>query len=248
MVDELNDKSLAEEIITMKQNGKLIPFSFSNSINIQNEDRENLLNEQEKIEQEFYGAPISTLSDELFKDFEDIMKNVIINLEKELYPILIKNFKEEEVNNIIKNFSNSFLKDIFNFYLDDGELKMREFLKFSEIEKEYEDYIINKKKIPNEKLIENQTHELDKLFNKEKNEYYELMKENIKLRIDIQVQELINSYRSNLFIKNINDNIDSQIKLINQKIEEKPNFQIMNNNLKIIDQQLKEFTNLMNNF
>ena len=96
------------------------------------------------------------------------MKNVIINLEKELYPILIKNFKEEEVNNIIKNFSNSFLKDIFNFYLDDGELKMREFLKFSEIEKEYEDYIINKKKIPNEKLIENQTHELDKLFNKEK--------------------------------------------------------------------------------
>ncbi len=74
------------------------------------------------------------------------------------------------------------------------------------------------------------------------------MKENIKLRIDIQVQELINSYRSNLFIKNINDNIDSQIKLINQKIEEKPNFQIMNNNLKIIDQQLKEFTNLMNNF
>ena len=105
-----------------------------------------------------------------------------------------------------------------------------------------------KKKIPNEKLIENQTHELDKLFNKEKNEYYELMKENIKLRIDIQVQELINSYRSNLFIKNINDNIDSQIKLINQKIEEKPNFQIMNNNLKIIDQQLKEFTNLMNNF
>ncbi len=248
MVDELNDKSLAEEIITMKQNGKLIPFSFSNSMNIQNEDRENLLNEQEKIEQEFYGAPISTLSDELFKDFEDIMKNVIINLEKELYPILIKNFKEEEVNNIIKNFSNSFLKDIFNFYLDDGELKMREFLKFSEIEKEYEDYIINKKKIPNEKLIENQTHELDKLFNKEKNEYYELMKENIKLRIDIQVQELINSYRSNLFIKNINDNIDSQIKLINQKIEEKPNFQIMNNNLKIIDQQLKEFTNLMNNF
>ena len=146
MVDELNDKSLAEEIITMKQNGKLIPFSFSNSMNIQNEDRENLLNEQEKIEQEFYGAPISTLSDELFKDFEDIMKNVIINLEKELYPILIKNFKEEEVNNIIKNFSNSFLKDIFNFYLDDGELKMREFLKFSEIEKEYEDYIINKKK------------------------------------------------------------------------------------------------------
>ena len=248
MVDELNDKSLAEEIITMKQNGKLIPFSFSNSMNIQNEDRENLLNEQEKIEQEFYGAPISTLSDELFKDFEDIMKNVIINLEKELYPILIKNFKEEEVNNIIKNFSNSFLKDIFNFYLDDGELKMREFLKFSEIEKEYEDYIINKKTIPNEKLIENQTHELDKLFNKEKNEYYELMKENIKLRIDIQVQELINSYRSNLFIKNINDNIDSQIKLINQKIEEKPNFQIMNNNLKIIDQQLKEFTNLMNNF
>ena len=74
------------------------------------------------------------------------------------------------------------------------------------------------------------------------------MQENIKLRIDIQVQELINSYRSNLFIKNINDNIDSQIKLINQKIEEKPNFQIMNNNLKIIDQQLKEFTNLMNNF
>ena len=248
MVDELNDKSLAEEIITMKQNGKLIPFSFSNSMNIQNEDRENLLNEQEKIEQEFYGAPISTLSDELFKDFEDIMKNVIINLEKELYPILIKNFKEEEVNNIIKNFSNSFLKDIFNFYLDDGELKMREFFKFSEIEKEYEDYIINKKTIPNEKLIENQTHELDKLFNKEKNEYYELMKENIKLRIDIQVQELINSYRSNLFIKNINDNIDSQIKLINQKIQEKPNFQIMNNNLKIIDQQLKEFTNLMNNF
>ena len=248
MVDKLNDKSLTEEILTMKQNGKLIPFSFSNSMNIQNEDRENLLNEQEKIEQEFYGAPISTLSDELFKDFEDIMKNVIINLEKELYPILIKNFKEEEVNNIIKNFSNSFLKDIFNFYLDDGELKMREFLKFSEIEKEYEDYIINKKKIPNEKLIENQTHEIDKLFNKEKNEYYELMKENIKLRIDIQVQELINSYRSNLFIKNINDNIDSQIKLINQKIEEKPNFQIMNNNLKIIDQQLKEFTNLMNNF
>ena len=248
MVEELNNKSLTDEIITMKQNGKLIPFSFSNSMNIQNEDRENLLNEQEKIEQEFYGAPISTLSDELFKDFEDIMKNVIINLEKELYPILIKNFKEEEVNNIIKNFSNSFLKDIFNFYLDDGELKMREFLKFSEIEKEYEDYIINKKTIPNEKLIENQTHELDKLFNKEKNEYYELMKENIKLRIDIQVQELINSYRSNLFIKNINDNIDSQIKLINQKIEEKPNFQIMNNNLKIIDQQLKEFTNLMNNF
>ena len=248
MVDELNDKSLAEEIITMKQNGKLIPFSFSNSMNIQNEDRENLLNEQEKIEQEFYGAPISTLSDELFKDFEDIMKNVIINLEKELYPILIKNFKEEEVNNIIKNFSNSFLKDIFNFYLDDGELKMREFLKFSEIEKEYEDYIINKKKIPNEKLIENQTHELDKLFNKEKNEYYELMKENIKLRIDIQVQELINSYRSNLFIKNINDNIDSQIKLINQKIEEKPNFEIMNNNLQFIEQQLKEFTTIINNF
>ena len=248
MVDELNDKSLAEEIITMKQNGKLIPFSFSNSMNIQNEDRENLLNEQEKIEQEFYGAPISTLSDELFKDFEDIMKNVIINLEKELYPILIKNFKEEEVNNIIKNFSNSFLKDIFNFYLDDGELKMREFLKFSEIEKEYEDYIINKKTIPNEKLIENQTHELDKLFNKEKNEYYELMKENIKLRIDIQVQELINSYRSNLFIKNINDNIDSQIKLINQKIEEKPNFEIMNNNLQFIEQQLKEFTTIINNF
>jgi hypothetical protein len=133
-------------------------------------------------------------------------------------------------------------------YLDKGELKMIDFLKFTEIEKEYEDYIINKKKIPNEKLIENQTHEIDKLFNKEKNEYYELMKENIKLRIDIQVQELINSYRSNLFIKNINDNIDSQIKLINQKIEEKPNFQIMNNNLKIIDQQLKEFTNLMNNF
>ena len=70
MVDELNDKSLAEEIITMKQNGKLIPFSFSNSMNIQNEDRENLLNEQEKIEQEFYGAPISTLSDELFKDLK----------------------------------------------------------------------------------------------------------------------------------------------------------------------------------
>ena len=97
-------------------------------------------------------------------------------------------------------------------------------------------------------MIENQTHEIDKLFNKEKIEYYELMKEDLKLRIDIQVQEFINSYRSNLFIKNINDNIDSQIKLINQKIEEKPNFQIMNNNLKIIDQQLKEFTNLMNNF
>ena len=248
MVEELNNKSLTDEIITMKQNGKLIPFSFSNSMNFQNEDREKLLNEQDKIEQEFYGAPISTISYELFRDFEDIMKNVILNLEKELYPILIKNFNEEEVNKIISNFSNSFLKDIFIVYLDKGELKMKDFLKFPEIEKEYEDYIINKKKIPNEKLIENQTHEIDKLFNKEKNEYYELMKENIKLRIDIQVQELINSYRSNLFIKNINDNIDSQIKLINQKIEEKPNFEIMNNNLQFIEQQLKEFTTIINNF
>ena len=248
MVEELNNKSLTDEIITMKQNGKLIPFSFSNSMNFQNEDREKLLNEQDKIEQEFYGAPISTLSDELFKDFEDIMKNVIINLEKELYPILIKNFNEEEVNKIISNFSNSFLKDIFIVYLDKGELKMIDFLKFTEIEKEYEDYIINKKKIPNEKLIENQTHEIDKLFNKEKIEYYELMKEDLKLRIDIQVQEFINSYRSNLFIKNINDNIDSQIKLINQKIEEKPNFEIMNNNLQFIEQQLKEFTTIINNF
>ena len=248
MVDQLNDKSLTEEILTMKQNGQLIPFSFTNSMNIQNEDREKLLNEQEKIEQEFYGAPVTTLSYELFRDFEDIMKNVIINLEKELYPILIKYFKEEEVNNIINTFSNSFLKENFSVYLDKGELKMIDFLKFTEIEKEYEDYIINKKKIPNEKLIENQTHEIDKLFNKEKNEYYELMKENIKLRIDIQVQELIKSYRSNLFIKNINDNIDSQIKLINQKIQEKPNFEIMNNNIKYIDQQLKEFTTLMNNY
>ena len=248
MVEELNNKSLTDEIITMKQNGKLIPFSFSNSMNFQNEDREKLLNEQDKIEQEFYGAPVSTLSYELFRDFEDIMKNVIINLEKELYPILIKNFNEEEVNKIISNFSNSFLKDIFIVYLDKGELKMIDFLKFSEIEKEYEDYIINKKKIPNEKLIENQTHEIDKLFNKEKIEYYELMKEDLKLRIDIQVQEFINSYRSNLFIKNINDNIDSQIKLINQKIEEKPNFEIMNNNLQFIEQQLKEFTTIINNF
>ena len=79
-------------------------------------------------------------------------------------------------------------------------------------------------------------------------EYYELMKEDLKLRIDIQVQEFINSYRSNLFIKNINDNIDSQIKLINQKIEEKPNFEIMNNNLQFIEQQLKEFTTIINNF
>jgi len=248
MVEELNNKSLTDEIITMKQNGKLIPFSFSNSMNFQNEDREKLLNEQDKIEQEFYGAPISTISYELFRDFEDIMKNVILNLEKELYPILIKNFNEEEVNKIISNFSNSFLKDIFIVYLDKGELKMKDFLKFPEIEKEYEDYIINKKKIPNEKLIENQTHEIDKLFNKEKIEYYELMKEDLKLRIDIQVQEFINSYRSNLFIKNINDNIDSQIKLINQKIEEKPNFEIMNNNLQFIEQQLKEFTTIINNF
>jgi hypothetical protein len=74
------------------------------------------------------------------------------------------------------------------------------------------------------------------------------MKEELKLRIDIQVQEFINSYRSNLFIKNINDNIDSQIKLINQKIEEKPNFEIMNNNLQFIEQQLKEFTTIINNF
>ena len=248
MVEELNNKSLTDEIITMKQNGKLIPFSFSNSMNFQNEDREKLLNEQDKIEQEFYGAPVTTLSYELFRDFEDIMKNVIINLEKELYPILIKYFKEEEVNNIINSFSNSFLKENFSVYLDKGELKMIDFLKFTEIEKEYEDYIINKKKIPNEKLIENQTHEIDKLFNKEKNEYYELMKEDLKLRIDIQVQEFINSYRSNLFIKNINDNIDSQIKLINQKIQEKPNFEIMNNNLQFIEQQLKEFTTIINNF
>ena len=133
MVDQLNDKSLTEEILTMKQNGQLIPFSFTNSMNIQNEDREKLLNEQEKIEQEFFGEPFSTLSYELFRDFKDIMKNVIINLEKELYPILIKYFKEEEVNNIINTFSNSFLKENFSVYLDKGELKMIDFLKFSEI-------------------------------------------------------------------------------------------------------------------
>jgi hypothetical protein len=246
--EEINNKSLTNEILTLKQNGNLIPISTSNSLNIQFENKENNLNEEEKLEKEFYGTPISNLSFELFRNFGDIMKNSLVNLKRDLFPILRKSFSEEESNNIIDNFTENFSKNIFDIYLDKGELKMKEFLKFHDIEKKYEDYIINKKTIPMEKIIEKEKQEIDKFFNKEKNEYYELMKENIKLRIDIQVQELINSYRSNLFIKNINDNIDSQIKLINQKIEEKPNFQIMNNNLKIIDQQLKEFTNLMNNF
>ena len=125
---------------------------------------------------------------------------------------------------------------------------MKEFLKFHDIEKKYEDYIINKKTIPMEKIIEKEKQEIDKFFNKEKNEYYDLMKEDIKLRVEIKVQELISAFRNNLFSKNSNENIDNQIKKINENIKSKPNLEIMNNNLNFIDQQLDELNKIINNF
>ena len=57
--EEINNKSLTNEILTLKQNGNLIPISTSNSLNIQFENKENNLNEEEKLEKEFYGTPIS---------------------------------------------------------------------------------------------------------------------------------------------------------------------------------------------
>jgi hypothetical protein len=246
--EEINNKSLTNEILTLKQNGNLIPISTSNSLNIQFENKENNLNEEEKLEKEFYGTPISNLSFELFRNFGDIMKNSLVNLKRDLFPILRKSFSEEESNNIIDNFTENFSKNIFDIYLDKGELKMKEFLKFHDIEKKYEDYIINKKTIPMEKIIEKEKQEIDKFFNKEKNEYYDLMKEDIKLRVEIKVQELISAFRNNLFSKNSNENIDNQIKKINENIKSKPNLEIMNNNLNFIDQQLDKLNKIINNF
>ena len=99
-----------------------------------------------------------------------------------------------------------------------------------------------------EKIIEKEKQEIDKFFNKEKNEYYDLMKEDIKLRVEIKVQELISAFRNNLFSKNSNENIDNQIKKINENIKSKPNLEIMNNNLNFIDQQLDELNKIINNF
>ena len=119
--EEINNKSLTNEILTLKQNGNLIPISTSNSLNIQFENKENNLNEEEKLEKEFYGTPISNLSFELFRNFGDIMKNSLVNLKRDLFPILRKSFSEEESNNIIDNFTENFSKNIFDIYLDKGE-------------------------------------------------------------------------------------------------------------------------------
>ena len=214
--EEINNKSLTNEILTLKQNGNLIPISTSNSLNIQFENKENNLNEEEKLEKEFYGTPISNLSFELFRNFGDIMKNSLVNLKRDLFPILRKSFSEEESNNIIENFTENFSKNIFDIYKEKGELKMKEFLNFHD--------------------------------NKEKNEYYDLMKEDIKLRVEIKVQELISAFRNNLFSKNSNENIDNQIKKINENIKSEQNLEIINNNLNFIDQQLDELNKIINNF
>lgn len=201
-------------------------YSISPSVSVNNSV---ILNDTERKEKNYYGATIKDMSKDLFAAFDDIIKHINYNLVNHLTPVLRTNMSKGEVDTIIHNFLDQTFQE-FTYQFDKGEFKTQKLLVFTDLDQETSEFISKKSKnqLENERMINDE-------FVKERNKYFELARENLKLKMQIEIEKNIKEYRA----KN-SRNIEETIASINNTFKSTPDFSTIDKNLDLIQSQYLE--------
>lgn len=212
-------------------------YSISPSVSF---DNSVILTEEERKEKNYYGATRKEMAKELFLTFDDIIRHVNYNLVNHLRSLLKNGMTSEESENMIQSFLDITFKE-FTFQFDKGERNLDKFLTLEENNKDIIKYVVTKNK-KNSKTSKN---EINSNFDTVKNEYFDLVRENLRLKLELQIQKEINQYRKSLEQKNIS--FDDSFIAMSNYLQEKPSFSIIDHNLDIIENQFKQMNDEIDN-
>ena len=223
----MNRSSTNQNDLTRKSRSR----SISPSVSF---DSSQHLTEAEKHEKLFYGAKVKDMSGEIFSAFDDLFKYVNSKLD---YNMFRNNstLKEDKFYDIVDIFlGNAYDKFLSNF--DKGELRLAQMLRSKESE-ETNEYVNNKY---NNFIVHQDTYEEDK------NNYFNLLKENRLLLAEIDLQEKIKEHQN----KN-KEKLKEDLNFLTKQIEKKndstlfieQNLEIMENKFKMMRRTLKQSKN-----
>lgn len=192
------------------------------------------LTDEEKKEKNYYGAIIKDMTKELFMSFDDIIKHVNYTLVSHLRTILKTAMTEEEREDIIQKFLDVTFKE-FTLMYDKGEYNFRKFFKLDTMDKDIAEFVAEKKK---EK--EDVSKKIDDEFEKAKKKYFEEFRKMIKLTLEIQIQKEIYEYRNKKEDDKDKININDSLEMIKKSFNDKPDFTVLEHNLKYINEQYEQ--------
>lgn len=208
-------------------------FSVSPTVSFDNSQCITLTDE-EKQEKNYYGALIKDMTKELFMSFDDIIKHVNYTLVSHLRTILKTSMTEEEREDIIQKFLDITFKE-FTLMYDKGEYSFRKFFKLDTMDKDIAEFVANKSK--------EKTCDVNKIINDEfekaKKAYFEEYRKLIKKTLEIQIQKEIYEYRNKKDEKD-KININESLEVIKKSFDERPDFTVLEHNLKYINQQYEQ--------
>ena len=190
------------------------------------------LTEEEKKEKNYYGAVIKDMTKELFMSFDDIIKHVNYTLVSHLRTILKVSMTEEEREDIIQRFLDVTFKE-FTLMYDKGEYNFRKFFKLDTMDKDIAEFVArggNEKKEEVSKVIEEE-------FEKAKKKFFEEYRRMIKLTLEIQIQKEIYEYSNKKEDDKNKINISDSLEMIKKSFNDKPDFTVLEHNLKYINEQ-----------
>lgn len=193
------------------------------------------LTDEEKKEKNYYGAIIKDMTKELFMSFDDIIKHVNYTLVSHLRTILKTAMTEEEREDIIQKFLDVTFKE-FTLMYDKGEYNFRKFFKLDTMDKDIAEFVAEKKKEKKEDVSK----KIDDEFEKAKKKYFEEFRKMIKLTLEIQIQKEIYEYRNKKEDDKDKININDSLEMIKKSFNDKPDFTVLEHNLKYINEQYEQ--------
>ena len=227
--------------------------SFDNPQNI-------ILNEEEKIEKNFYSVTVNEMIKEIFTSFDDLIRNVNHYLVKHIKSAVKGNITDsqwDEVRlNIYKKIFYNFFEVSFKYFLstyDEAEYKSARLLKMNGFQNDIYEYLVKKNKRkslePNENLNDNDNINLYsplKKFEEEKSYFVKLIRENLRLKIEIALENKISESLSKNYEK-----IDEKFHFVSNQIDKTPDLTYIDKNIDIMITKMKqmrrEVKQLLNN-
>lgn len=193
----------------------------------------NVLNQKEISEVNFYSNTVSLLTREIFDSIEESLYFTNYNIKQD-FENTLKSINAEEISELLNEYFENVNNEFVSTYKD-GEMSLSKILSIDnmELESDVTKYL-KAKHGNNESFKSDNENKVNNQFDDNKLKYIKNLKENILLRLELALENKIMKANS-LQINNLNE----KFLILEEKINKKPDTDYLTQNLDTIFANLK---------